>query len=434
MSKSHTSMLDRLSVISPCSEDWEQMSGNDQVRFCSHCAESVHNLSEMTSLEAMALVRKSRGRLCVRYQRRPDGATQTATESLHRIKRRASRIAAGAFTATLSLCTSVAAQTPPPSAASAANNVQIVKPYEERERAERDGGWDGTLTGTVVDTQGAVVPSVTVTLVDLKSNSELTTTTNSEGIYRFQALRPGQYTLKADGVQGFSAIEKQNFPLPQPDQSAANLTLIADTENVTMGGAMIAEPSQPLVSAAFKEDLQAARELLASGVDVNIRDEDTDSTALMQAVGNGNREMVRLLLDAGADVNAKNGSDQTPLMMTGENTTAEIVWSLISAGAKVNRKDEQGHTPLIMAALGSNPAVIEALVEADAKVNAKDEEGRTALTYAAAMGHVENVRALLKAGADVSHKDNDNETALSRARDNEQDEVVKLLEAYGAHE
>src|SRR5258708_26588648 len=67
----------------------------------------------------MGLVARSQGRLCVRFIQRPDGGilTRTAPERLYRISRRVSRIAAGAFTATLTLSSS-AAQTKPASTTS----------------------------------------------------------------------------------------------------------------------------------------------------------------------------------------------------------------------------------------------------------------------------------------------------------------------------
>src|SRR5947199_2755457 len=104
--------LDQITIPTPCDADWDSMAGNDQVRFCEHCNLQVNNLSSMTRLDAMRLVARAKGRLCVRYIQRLDGGVPTrgVPEKLHRISRRVSRIAAGAFTATLSL-TSAAAQT-----------------------------------------------------------------------------------------------------------------------------------------------------------------------------------------------------------------------------------------------------------------------------------------------------------------------------------
>ncbi len=70
-------LLDRVEVASPCSEKWNEMEGSETVRFCSHCAKNVHNLSAMTRKRARKIVAVSNGNLCVRYFRRPDGKIET---------------------------------------------------------------------------------------------------------------------------------------------------------------------------------------------------------------------------------------------------------------------------------------------------------------------------------------------------------------------
>ena len=66
-------LLDQIHVASPCPASWDEMSGDDQVRFCSHCRLNVYNLSEMPRDEAENLVRSREGRMCVRFYRRHDG-------------------------------------------------------------------------------------------------------------------------------------------------------------------------------------------------------------------------------------------------------------------------------------------------------------------------------------------------------------------------
>src|SRR5882724_7987057 len=96
--------FDRITIPAPCDADWDSMIGNNQVRFCEHCNLHVTDLSAMTHPEAMRLVARSRGRLCVRYVQGPIAdALRSGPEKLYRIGRRVSRIAAGAFTATLSV-------------------------------------------------------------------------------------------------------------------------------------------------------------------------------------------------------------------------------------------------------------------------------------------------------------------------------------------
>src|SRR5712691_4929096 len=101
----HVRSLDLITIPKPCDADWESMIGNDQVRFCEHCNLHVNNLSAMTRQEAMRFVAQSRGRLCVRYEQRTTGEilTKHFPQPLYRIGRRVSRLAATAFSATLSL-------------------------------------------------------------------------------------------------------------------------------------------------------------------------------------------------------------------------------------------------------------------------------------------------------------------------------------------
>src|SRR5439155_9988250 len=66
-------LLQQIRVASPCSASWEEMGGDDCVRFCEHCRLNVYNLSAMSSAEAAALVREKEGRLCTRYHARADG-------------------------------------------------------------------------------------------------------------------------------------------------------------------------------------------------------------------------------------------------------------------------------------------------------------------------------------------------------------------------
>jgi hypothetical protein len=71
-------MLDDVRIASPCSADWEDMSGDARVRFCGKCEKNVYNLSQMTRSEGEALIQEKEGKLCVRFYRRPDGTMLTS--------------------------------------------------------------------------------------------------------------------------------------------------------------------------------------------------------------------------------------------------------------------------------------------------------------------------------------------------------------------
>ena len=488
--------FDRITIPAPCDADWDSMVGNDQVRFCEHCSLQVTDLSAMTRQGAMRLVARSQGRLCVRFIQRPGGGilTRTVPQKLYRISRRVSRLAAGAFTATLSLA-SAAAQTPGPKTALAGATQITQETQQDRNRAHESttGLW-----GTVVDPMGAVVPGAAVKLTNNDTGTEHTGTSSDTGEYSFQSLPSGTYTLSVWRA-GFAALEIKDISLGANSNEHLNATL--EVGAITLGGAIaIVEPEEPLVKAAFDENLDEVKQLAFSSPDVNVRDKYTDMTALDQAVEKGNLEIVRTLVLAGARVNLKNKSGRTALMYLRDSATTELVFELLSAGARVNARDESGDTALMNAASLSTCAAVKVLIEAGAKldlkdadgktalmfaaanddpriakllidagaalnakeedgktalmiaaeegdpetvkllisfnaeINAKDDDGLTALMFAVSARDLDSVRALLNAGADVTFKDKEGKTALALARQNEQDEMVKLLESRGAPE
>ena len=87
--------LDHVRVAAPCKADWNQMIGNERVRFCSQCSLNVYNLSSMKRSEAESLVVQTEGRLCVRFYRRSDGSiiTKDCPIGLRAIRRRVSYVA-----------------------------------------------------------------------------------------------------------------------------------------------------------------------------------------------------------------------------------------------------------------------------------------------------------------------------------------------------
>ena len=66
-------VLPNIRVASPCSADWNAMTGDERVRACGDCNKHVYNISELTREEAEALIIAKEGKLCVRYFQRKDG-------------------------------------------------------------------------------------------------------------------------------------------------------------------------------------------------------------------------------------------------------------------------------------------------------------------------------------------------------------------------
>jgi hypothetical protein len=428
-----TNSLDRITVTSPCLTDWNSMIGNDQVRFCEHCNLEVHNLSEMSRGKAARLVARSQGRLCVRYYRDSNDAviTRPPGRKLHLIGRRASKIAAGAFTAAISLST-----------ATVQSAVNAQQPsYEARVLPDR---WSplGTVLGRITDANSAVIPGATIALSNAELNLSLFTSTNHEGEFRFDGLVTGSYSLRIE-APGFAATETQAYIQANDETRVdrelsvagieAEVEIESGTTTVTVGVVGYVAPTDPFVKAAQEDDLIAVQTLIAES-DVNLRDKRSHTTALDHAVTNSNREMVQLLLSKGADVNAQNANGLAPLMMTGDDSTSDLVWDLINAGAKVNLEDDNGNTALIHAASDDNVEVTRALLDAGAGIAHRNTQGHTALMMAASDGSINNVRALILAGANIDEQDAEGKNALSYAMENERRAVIRFLRSRGAVE
>jgi hypothetical protein len=430
-----TELLDHINVTSPCSSDWDSMIGNDLVRFCAHCQLNVHNLSEISPKEVVKLVIHSRDRLCVRYRRRPLETIQTSDlpRQLYQIRQRASRIAAGAFSAALSFSSGAAAQAASPSRAVLSSGTEITA-FKEMTHNESLPAPNSTIVGIILDPAGAAVPGSRVTLIDERNGTEQIATSNGDGEFQFQSLEAGTYTLKVQQT-GFVAAVINNIVLDGMNEYRLTANLeVAEGLEVTVGSAVAAEPSEPLVKAAMTDDLDMVKELLSTGANVNAIDEIYPTTALAMAVTNGNLEMVQVLVWAGADVNAQNNRGATALLYLSDRSTTDVVRALIAAGAKIDLKDEDGDTALIDAATRNNRDVLQALLDAGAAVNVKNKAGETALMKAAKEGLLNNVKALILAGADVNERDEEGRTALERAREYEYSQVMNVLRISGAVE
>ena len=207
----------------------------------------------------------------------------------------------------------------------------------------------------------------------------------------------------------------------------------------------------PLHKAAFVEGLETVTMLLDAGADIHARDGDGD-TPLLEAADYGgfrNPEVLEALVEAGADVNDRNEQGETVLERTlrysattevvrrlldlgadpnapgfrspplhravnlGDNP--ELIALLLDAGADVSTPSRSGGSPLHGAAYGGGPGVIAVLVANGGEVNARDGVGRTPLHVAVEAKEPANVAALIEAGADVHALVRDGNTPLHMA-------------------
>lgn len=213
--------LDRIRIASPCSVGWENMSGDERVRFCNECSLHVYNISEMTGSQALALMNGTEGRLCAMFYRRADGTilTKDCPVGLKAFRRRVSRRAGALLTAILSLCTVALGQ----SRKQESKTCPVVGVTVKRESIKDK---QRTLAGVVKDATGAVITGAQVTIINQETKEKAKTTSDSEGAFGFPGLPAGTYTLEIE-VAGFTSYRLTDFDVSQDEAVIVDATLQA---------------------------------------------------------------------------------------------------------------------------------------------------------------------------------------------------------------
>ena len=301
----------------------------------------------------------------------------------------------------------------------------------------------------------------------------------------------------------FSAYELLHLAIKSGNEKFAKTFLSNNNVNTYYNGLT------PILLAAMLDQYTIAKFLLDAGADVNLSDEH-NKTPLMAAVSNSNVELillllpgnktinnwhdskltclhiacrkgdvdiVKILLNHGADVNKsatvfdlkqktplisafhgmmlsvpeqngreivelllKNGASPTPnhilslevpLVTAAELGYADIVKLLLAYGAEINFSRGCGNTPLHRAVAKNHVPVVDLLVKSNADKEKRDKNGLTPITLAAAAGHSTVVRLLATAGADINKQSNAGSTPLIFATTNGYVEVVKVLLDFG---
>ena len=206
--------------------------------------------------------------------------------------------------------------------------------------------------------------------------------------------------------------------------------------------------------------------LLLRSEQIDVDKQCSGGTALMCAAILGNEEMVRLLLDAGANINAKNcdgqqtalilasgvGHDNVVRMLLCEKAHVDevdiygctalhhasgmghtnIVQMLMGHGVPLDLPDKEGSTALMCACDSGNMNVVQVLIDAKANLNSVNERGETALCLAIFQGHIKIVNMLFAAGVDLNVQYQSYGTALIYAICQDKLDIVQFLLRHGA--
>jgi hypothetical protein len=223
--------LDRIRIASPCPVSWERMTGDDRVRFCDECKLQVYNIGEMTRAEAEALIAKTEGRLCARIYRRADGTviTRDCPVGLRAIRRRVTKSATAAFVAVMALAASVFGQKP----GSKDKNSCREQVVMTRDLTQATNGL-GTVTGKILDLNGASIAHADITITAEATGKSLTTSSDEEGKFMMVGLESGTYTIGLKSP-GFRNLRITEVKLKSSEKLNIEVTMELGATSVTMG-------------------------------------------------------------------------------------------------------------------------------------------------------------------------------------------------------
>lgn len=192
-----------------------------------------------------------------------------------------------------------------------------------------------------------------------------------------------------------------------------------------------ATPTSELVVAAQQGDIVRVKALLAvAGTNVNQVDPDTGRTALHWAARENRGEIVALLIESKADINAQDRTGKGALTLAAETGSADATRRLADAGASLTNRDSIGGTPLTWACGLGTAETVEILLNKGADASIIDVNGLSPLIWAAGIGKPESVAILLSKNPnlDLNLKDGvTGDSALMRAVRSGKLESVKLL-------
>lgn len=154
-------------------------------------------------------------------------------------------------------------------------------------------------------------------------------------------------------------------------------------------------------------DLNHVKEAIDDGAGVNaIESENTKYTPLHVAVvKEGKQEIVKLLLERGADIESKDQYGQTPLHWAAIKNDLEVLKVLVKKNANLNAKNEFGNSALHLAVDHKSDHALQILIEEKANINITNDGNETPLHNAAFDGKIDIVKILLANGANTEVKD-----------------------------
>ncbi|OWZ12532.1 hypothetical protein PHMEG_00014290 [Phytophthora megakarya] len=236
------------------------------------------------------------------------------------------------------------------------------------------------------------------------------------------------YALHSDMDKVIEANFWLTYPSPKCLEEEDFKRLLARTDVIQRDLLII----HALVEASRSRSWAALHHLIENDADVDAVSCNDSTTPLMHAVRtNGNLDVIRFLVDSGANVNVSGTRGETSLMYAAENGNEEVVRFLVAKGADINAVDYMNRTALIYATWKrENLNVIRFLVGKGANVDTRTSDLSTPLLHICARysGELNVVEFLVDRGADFNAQDTTfGETPLMRASRNGRMDIVEYL-------
>jgi Carboxypeptidase regulatory-like domain len=234
--------LNLLTVTTPCTEPWESMAGDGATRHCARCNRSVHDFAALSPREIEILLLRTRGRVCGRLTRRPDGQLVTRREwvpSPIEVVERPSRLAAALVAGLLGgLGAPLGAQPATPPAATTTADP------ESDPRPRRDPVVDpaASLFGRVTSQAGEPVANVELRATNTLDRATVATFTDADGRFVFVGLSSGLWEI-AGGSEDWTVDEVYNLQLTASERRGIELNA---REGLHFSGGSIAVSGPPL--------------------------------------------------------------------------------------------------------------------------------------------------------------------------------------------
>jgi ankyrin repeat protein len=255
-----------------------------------------------------------------------------------------------------------------------------------------------------------------------------------------EGIRPLQYASRRNR-SALVAVFIELGARPQTLHDAVNADDVVEAWNLIRLGANVDAPDlagPPLNHAAAKGSLAMVRILVDAGADLEASGDPASARPLHMAAMRDHPEIARFLISRGADPDSRDDWGRTPLMVAATFGTVEVADTLLSGGADPTVKDDvYGDTAIHHAAIAGQLDVVALLLAEGIPIDLPSgHEGESALHYAAYHANFGLVEFLVEQGADLQRPDDTGATPLRYALicGNDGAKTAILLRRLGANE